>query len=251
MTLDVQIVPVLQDNYVYLFRDAEAVVVVDPGVAEPVERALDERGWKLTHILNTHHHVDHIEGNASLVARYAARLIAPGANRGEIPGADQYVDDLDRITIGAMQFQTIAVPGHTLGHVAYFSERGEAVFAGDTLFALGCGRMFEGTPPQYWDSLNRLRALPPSTRVYCGHEYTQSNARFALHVDPDNAALVERAAEFDALRAAGKPTLPSTIGHERETNPFLRADNPEMQRRTGTSDAVACFASLRKQKDNF
>ncbi|MDB5367933.1 MAG: hydroxyacylglutathione hydrolase [Rhodospirillales bacterium] len=253
MTLDVHIVPALQDNYVYLFRDpgSDAVVVVDPGDAAPVERALAERGWKLTHILNTHHHVDHIEGDAPLVAKYGAKLIAPRGNRGEIPGADQYVDDLERVTIGTLQFQTIAVPGHTRGHVAFFSERGEAVFAGDTLFALGCGRMFEGTPPQFWDSLSRLRALPASTRVYCGHEYTLSNARFALHVDPDNAALVKRAAEFEALREAGKPTIPSTIGDERATNPFLRADDPELQRRTGTADAVACFAALRKQKDSF
>jgi hydroxyacylglutathione hydrolase len=205
----------------------------------------------VTHILNTHHHADHIDGNAALVAKYAAKLIAPRGNRGEIPGADQYVDDLDRITLGKMNFQVIAVPGHTLGHVAYFSDAGEALFAGDTLFALGCGRMFEGTPPQFWDSLSRLRALPPSTRLYCGHEYTQSNAKFALHVDPDNAALKKRSAEIDKLRAAGKPTIPSTIGLERETNPYFHADDPAMQKRTGTTDAVACFAALRKQKDNF
>jgi hydroxyacylglutathione hydrolase len=251
MTLDIQLVPVLQDNYSYLFRDGDAVVVVDPGDAAPLEAALDQRGWKLTHILNTHHHADHIDGNAALVAKYGAKLIAPRGNRGEIPGADQYVDDLDRINLGKVNFQVIAVPGHTLGHVAYFSEGGEALFAGDTLFALGCGRMFEGTPPQFWDSLSRLRALPPATRLYCGHEYTQSNAKFALHVDPDNAALKKRSAEIDALRAAGKPTIPSTIGLERETNPYFHADDLAMQARTGTSDAVACFAALRKQKDNF
>jgi hydroxyacylglutathione hydrolase len=253
MKLDVQLIPALQDNYVYLFKDpgSDAVVVVDPGDADKVEQALQQRGWKLTHILNTHHHADHIDGNAALKQRYGARLIAPAGNRGEIPGADQYVDDLDRIELGRTSFQVIAVPGHTLGHVAYFSEAGEAVFAGDTLFALGCGRMFEGTPPQFWDSLQRLRALPPATRVYCGHEYTQSNARFALHVDPDNAELKARAKEIDALRAAGKPTIPSTIGAERATNPFLRADDATLQARTGTSDAVACFAALRKQKDNF
>jgi hydroxyacylglutathione hydrolase len=253
MSLDVQIIPALQDNYVWLFRDpgSDAVVVVDPGDAAPVERALEARGWKLTHILNTHHHADHIDGDGPLRAKYGATLIAPLGNRGEIPGADRYVDDLDTVEIGTLRFQTIAVPGHTLGHVAFFTEQGQAVFAGDTLFALGCGRMFEGTPPQFWDSLKRLRALPASTRLYCGHEYTQSNARFARHIDPDNAALAQRAAAIDALRAAGKPTLPSTIGEERETNPFLRADEAGLQRRTETSDAVACFAALRRQKDVF
>ncbi|GIL41250.1 hydroxyacylglutathione hydrolase [Roseiterribacter gracilis] len=251
MTIDVQLVPALQDNYIYLFRDGDAVVVVDPGDADAIEKALQQRGWKPTHILNTHHHADHIDGNKALKQKYGATLIAPAGNRGEIQGADKYVDDLDRIELGTTSFQVIAVPGHTLGHVAYFSDAGQAVFAGDTLFALGCGRMFEGTPKQFWDSLSRLRALPPATRLYCGHEYTQSNAKFALHVDSDNAALKKRAAEIDALRAAGKPTIPSTIGLERETNPYFQADTPAMQQRTGTTDAVACFASLRKQKDNF
>lgn len=253
MTLDITLVPALQDNYVYLFKDpgSDVVVVVDPGDAAPVEAALQERGWKLTHILNTHHHADHIDGNDELRKKYGARLIAPAGNRGEIPGADQYVDDLDRVDLGTLSFQVLHVPGHTLGHVAFFSEKGEAVFAGDTLFAMGCGRMFEGTPAQFWDSLSRLRALPPSTRVYCGHEYTQSNAKFALHVDPDNAALQARAADVAKLREAGKPTIPSTIAQERATNPYFKSDDAAMQARTGTSDPVACFASLRKQKDNF
>jgi hydroxyacylglutathione hydrolase len=237
----VELIPALSDNYIYLLRDpgSDAVAIVDPGEAAPAIAALERHRLRLTHILNTHHHGDHIAGNGELVRRWGAKLIAPAANRDQIPDIDQAVSDGDTVSVGTLRFDVLAVPGHTLGHVAFWSAEPAVLFAGDTLFALGCGRMFEGTAEQMWGSLQRLAALPPETLVYCGHEYTQSNARFALAVDPGNTALQQRAAEIDALRAEGRPTVPSTIGTERRTNPFLRAGD------------AAAFATLRKQKDQF
>lgn len=237
----VELIPALSDNYIYLLRDpdSDAVAIVDPGEAAPVIAALERQNLKPTHVLNTHHHGDHIAGNSEITARWGAKLIAPAANSEQIPGIDQAVGDGDAVAIGTLRFEVLAVPGHTLGHVAFWSADPAILFAGDTLFALGCGRMFEGTPQQMWHSLQRLRDLPPETLLYCGHEYTQSNARFALAVDPDNAELRTRAAEIDRLRAEGRPTLPSTIAAERATNPFLRVHDAD------------AFAALRKQKDQF
>jgi hydroxyacylglutathione hydrolase len=254
--LNVELIPAFSDNYIYLLREpgGDAVGIVDAGDAAPALAELDRQGLALTHIFNTHHHPDHVGGNGALKARFPdAKLIGPKSETGRIPNMDMMVEDGDFVPFGTLSFKVIAVPGHTTGHVAYWSDKGEAVFCGDTLFAMGCGRMFEGTPPMFWGSLNKLKWLPSVTRVYCGHEYTQTNARFTLTVDPDNQAVVARAAEVDRLRAAGKPTIPSTIGLENETNPFLRADDPVVARNVGMegADPVAVFAEIRRRKDNF
>jgi hydroxyacylglutathione hydrolase len=253
--LEIVLVPALSDNYVYLAHDSETgdTAVIDPAEAAPVEAALKARGWKLTHILNTHHHMDHIGGNAELKAAHGCPIVGPRAEAARIADMDVMVSEGDTYTVGSHTAKVIETPGHTTGHIAFWFEDSNALFCGDTLFVLGCGRMFEGNPPGFWDSLCKLRALPDSTRIYCGHEYTQSNARFAVSVDPDNAALKERAAEIDRLRAAGKSTVPSLLGQEKAINPFLRADVPAMQAAVGMSGSSppAVFAEIRKRKDNF
>nr|WP_286209151.1 hydroxyacylglutathione hydrolase [Azospirillum sp. A1-3] len=236
-------------------RDAASgkVGVVDPGDAAPVQAELERRGWSLTHIFLTHHHDDHIGGAEALKARYRASVVGARADAHRIPGLDVMLSDGDRTVFGEQTARVFAVPGHTSGHIAFWFEAAETLFSGDTLFSLGCGRLFEGTPAQMWDSLQSLRALTDSTRVYCGHEYTQSNGRFALTVDPENAALHQRMEEVAALRERNQPTIPTTIGMERRTNPFLRADDPGVQSAIGMSGApsVEVFAELRRRKDHF
>jgi hydroxyacylglutathione hydrolase len=255
-TLDVELIPAFQDNYIYLLRTpgSSDVGIVDAGDAVPALAELDRQGLTLTHIFNTHHHPDHIGGNDALKARFpSAKLVGPASETARIPGMDVTLKDGDTVDFGTISFKTLEVPGHTTGHIALFSEKGNAVFSGDTLFAMGCGRMFEGTAPQMWNSLSKLKWLPSATRVYCGHEYTQGNARFTLTVDPTNKAAVDRAAAVDKLRADNKPTIPSTIGLENETNPFLRADDPAVARGVGLpgADPVTVFAEVRRRKDNF
>jgi hydroxyacylglutathione hydrolase len=254
--LNVELIPAFKDNYIYLLRDpnSDAVGIVDPGDAEPAIAALEAKGLKPTHIFNTHHHPDHAGGNKALKARYPdAILIGPSSETARSPGMDVKMSDGDIVAFGTLSFNAIWVPGHTSGHTAFWSEKGQAVFSGDTLFALGCGRMFEGTADQMWASLGKLKWLPSVTRVFCGHEYTQNNARFALTVDPGNDMLVRRAEEIDRLRAEGKPTIPSTIGLENDTNPFLRADESAIASTVGLpgADPVAVFAEIRRRKDNF
>jgi hydroxyacylglutathione hydrolase len=253
--IDVEQIPVLSDNYVYLVRDRATgkTAVVDPAVSEPVQQRLSALGWTLTHILNTHHHGDHVGGNLALKAATGCVIVGPKADRDRIPGIDVALGDGERFRLGEAEAKVFDVPGHTRGHVAYWFEESEALFCGDTLFACGCGRMFEGSPAQMWASLSKLKALPDATRVYCAHEYTQSNIRFALSVDPGNRALQERGRRVDALRAQSRPTVPSTIAEERSTNPFLRADDPALAAQVGQagSDAVAVFAATRKAKDVF
>ena len=199
-------VPALQDNYAYLLHDAASgeAAVIDPTVAEPVLAALAQRKWKATQILNTHHHGDHVGGNLELKQRLGCRVIGSSVDAARIPGLDVEVKDNDTATIGTIAVTVLQIPGHTRGHLAFWLREHDAVFTGDTLFTLGCGRVFEGTPHEMWESLCRLRELPGKTRVYCGHEYTQKNARFALTIDPDNAQLRARAKRTDTLRAAGK-----------------------------------------------
>jgi len=254
--LTVELIPAFQDNYIYLLRepDSDAVGIVDAGDAVPAIAELDRHGLALTHIFNTHHHPDHAGGNDALKARFPnARLVGPKSEVARIPGIDVTVSDGDTVDFGTLSFKVIEVPGHTRGHIALFTEKGAALFSGDTLFAMGCGRMFEGSADQMWTSLNKLKWLPPDTRVYCGHEYTRTNARFALTVDPDNRALAERAELVERLRVEGKPTIPSTIGLENETNPFLRADQPAIAKAVGLqgADPVTVFAEIRLRKDNF
>ncbi len=255
-SLKVELIPAFQDNYIYLLREpaSDVVGIVDAGDAAPALAELARQGLTLTHIFNTHHHPDHVGGNVALKEKFpAALLIGPKSETARIPDMDVTVADGDSVDFGSLSFKVIEVPGHTRGHIAFWTEAGAAVFSGDTLFAMGCGRMFEGTADQMWNSLGKLKWLPSATRVYCGHEYTQTNARFALTVDPANKALIARAAEVNQLRASGKPTIPSTIGLENATNPFLRADEPAIAEAVGLAgaDPVRVFAEIRLRKDNF
>jgi hydroxyacylglutathione hydrolase len=251
--LEIVQIPVLRDNYVYLVREPQANVVgvVDPAVAAPVLQRLSELGWRLTHILNTHHHNDHVGGNLELKAATGCTIVGPRADRDRIPGIEIALGDGERWMFGQAEAEIFDVPGHTRGHIAYWFAGSDALFCGDTLFLMGCGRLFEGTPQQMWTSLGKLRRLPGTARIYCAHEYTQSNARFALTVDPGNEALQARARAVDRLRAEGKPTVPGTLAEERATNPFLRADDPALAAYAKTSDPVQVFAAVRQAKDKF
>src|SRR5262245_60357309 len=254
-TLDIVRIPVLNDNYVWLMREPQsgAVGVVDPAVAGPVLTEAAKRRWKITHILNTHHHGDHVRGNREIKEATGCTIVGPRRDRARIPGIDVEVDDGERYRLGEAEADVFFVPGHTSGHIAYAFREQKALFCGDTLFALGCGRMFEGTPQQMWGSLSRLRALPDDMKVYCAHEYTQSNARFAVTVEADNDKLLKRSAAIAAARAKGEATVPSLLGEEKATNPFLRADVPAVQRAVGppSGDPVAVFAEVRHRKDVF
>lgn len=253
--LDIHQIPVLNDNYVYLAHCPEtgATGVVDPAVAGPAMDAAKAKGWTITHILNTHHHGDHTGGNLEIKAATGCTIVGPHADAARIPGIDVEVGDGDTYMLGNAEAVVFDVPGHTRGHIAYWFEGSDALFSGDTLFALGCGRLFEGTPAQMVVSLDKFKKLPPETRVFCAHEYTQSNGRFALSVEPDNADLVQRMADVDAARARNAPTVPSTIGIELKTNPFLRADSTALQQTIGLAggDYVSVFAETRRLKDNF
>ncbi|BAK64905.1 hydroxyacylglutathione hydrolase [Sphingobium sp. SYK-6] len=237
--LEIVRVPVLNDNYVWLVHDpvSDETLVVDPSVAEPVLAAADARGWRIGQIWNTHWHGDHIGGNAGIVAATGATVTAPAAELARIPDVDRPVSEGDQVRLGAHEAIVMAVPAHTAGHIAYHFPQDGIIFVGDTMFAMGCGRLFEGTAEQMFDNMRRLEALPDETRVYCAHEYTLSNGRFALRAEPDNKAVVARMAEVEAARARGEPTVPTTIGAERATNPFLRAGSvAELARRRSEKD---------------
>ncbi len=251
--LEIIRIPVLKDNYVWLLHSGMTVAVVDPAVEGPVVAELDRTGRRLTHILNTHHHNDHVGANLALKARYGCKIVGPLADRDRIPGIDLALAEGDAITLGDATAKVFDVPGHTRGHIAFWFADEKALFCGDTLFALGCGRLFEGTPDQMWNSLLKLRAMPDETLVCCAHEYTQSNARFAVTADPGNARLAARAAEIDAMRAKGEATVPSLLGVEKATNPFLRADDPALAAAYGLAgrDPVTVFAAIRAAKDRF
>ena len=255
MGLIVDVFAARSDNFGYLVHDAASgrTAAIDAPEAAAIRNALLQRGWTLTDIFITHHHIDHVEAIAELKAEFGARVIGPRAEADKIDGLDELVGDGDTVALGESRFQVMATPGHTLGHIVFYDAAGGHLFSADALFSLGVGRMFEGTPGPMWAGLERLRALPDETLVYCGHEYTQSNARFALSIDPDNAALKARAAEVDALRAAGRATIPFTLGEDKRANPFLRADAPELARHYGLegADPAEVFAAIRKGKDNF
>ena len=256
--LHIEPVPAFQDNYLWTLHDATQAVVVDPGDAQPVLDYLTARQLNLAAILVTHHHPDHIGGVAKLVARFGCPVYGPAGEKIDV--LTQRLRGGDSVEIAALglAFKVLEVPGHTAGHIAYVGEinGGPAVLCGDTLFACGCGRLFEGTPAQMHTSLSALMALPDDTKVYCTHEYTMSNIRFALAVEPGNAALQARAERDAATRAAGQPTLPSSIALEKATNPFVRWAAPEViaaaqGKNPAANDAVAVFAAIREWKNNF
>lgn len=255
MVPKIDVIPCLSDNYAYVLRDEEsgAAVLFDAPEAAPILAALEARGERLDALLLTHHHGDHVEGAAEIIERTGAKLVGAAADAHRLPPLDQAVVDDERFSIGPFSFRVIATPGHTRGHIVYHAPVARALFSGDTLFSLGCGRLFEGSAADMWESLLRLAALPPETAVCPGHEYTASNGRFALTVDPDNAALIERLADVEALRAAGQPTVPVALQRELLTNPFLRAGDPRLAERLGLSGrpAVDVFAELRQRKDSF
>jgi hydroxyacylglutathione hydrolase len=247
--------PCLSDNFGVLIHDPEANVTasIDAPEASKVMAALQEKGWRLTHILTTHHHADHTAGNAELKAATGCNIVGPRNEAGKVPGIDEKVGGGDTFAFGTHRVQVLDTPGHTAGHVAYTIQSAKVAFVGDTLFAMGCGRVIEGTPQMMWSSLKKLMALPKDTAVYCGHEYTQANASFALTIEPDSAALQKRANEVGAMRAAGKATLPTTIGLELETNPFLRPHVPAIQKRLGMEGKPEweIFAEIRERKNRF
>ena len=238
--LEVVPVPALTDNYVWLIHDSDTgdTAAVDPSVAEPVLETVAAKGWRLTQVLNTHWHPDHTGGNAGIQAATGAPIIAP-AEAVRVSKVDRIVREGDRVKVCGREAVVWDIPAHTAGHVAYYFEDERMIFVGDTMFAMGCGRLFEGTAEQMYANLQRICALPDEVRIYCGHEYTMANARFAKHADPVNAAVAERLEQVKAMRDAGKVTLPTTVAQERETNPFVRATNAEE------------FARLRAAKDSF
>lgn len=243
------------DNFGALVHDAASgeTALIDAPAAGPIVEAVERTGWTPTVILTTHHHGDHVEANLELKRKYGLRIVGPEAEAAKIPGIDETVKDGDVFRFGGEEVRVIATPGHTAGHVCYHFAGSGVLFAGDTLFSLGCGRLFEARPASMLASLRKLVALPLDTVIYCGHEYTESNARFALSVDPTNSALKERAAEVAALRAEGKPTLPTVLSREMATNPFLRWHDRVIRRNLGMEDAEdeAVFAEIRKRKDVF
>ncbi len=247
--------PVLNDNYIYLLHDPVSgeTAAVDPAVAQPVLDVLEQKGWRLTTILNTHHHSDHVGGNLELKQKTGCTVIAGVSDQHRIPGFDRGVVDGDAVTLGKHTARVISTPGHTSGHVVYHFAGDNALFCGDTLFVMGCGRLFEGTAEQMWRSLQKLKALPASTQIYCAHEYTQANGRFALTVEPGNRQLQQRMEVIDQLRANHLPTVPSTIEQELATNPFFREDSLALQEaiKMVGKKPVEVFAEVRRLKDCF
>ncbi|MEJ2117833.1 MAG: hydroxyacylglutathione hydrolase [Alphaproteobacteria bacterium] len=244
-----------EDNFCVLIHDPDSgmTAAVDTPDAEPIARELRAKGWTLTHILTTHHHYDHTDGHEELKAETGATLIGAGNDSARIPGLDMPVADGERFTLGRHTVEVLETPGHTRGAVCYWLPDAGVVFTGDTLFSLGCGRLFEGDGQMMWNSLQKLMALPPETQIYCGHEYTEANGRFALAVEPGNAALQQRVAEAKVLRSDGKATVPTTLAAEMAQNPFLRPSSSEIQAALGLSGQplATIFTELRRRKDHF
>jgi len=251
--LQVETIPLLTDNYAYLLTEPETglTAVVDPGEAAPVLAALEQRGRRLDWVVLTHYHADHIGGLAEIKQRTGCKAVGPRGEFSRIPSLDLTVAEGESFALGHAVAEVFETPGHTTGHVVYFFPDNPALFSGDTLFVMGCGRLFEEGPAEMWTSLSKLMTLPPETKVYCGHEYTLANVRFALSVDPDNPELVARARQIEQARERGQPTVPSTIGEELATNPFLRADSADIRRQLGMEKepAAAVFAEVRRRKD--
>ncbi len=238
--INITIIPILNDNYTYLLQaDNGDIGIVDPGDAAPIIKHLKENDLKLTHILNTHHHYDHVDGNIALKDKYRAKVIAPKKDKERIPGFDIGVSEGSIFSFGLEDVKILEVPGHTLGGICFYFPKTRALFTGDTLFSMGCGRLFEGTPDQMWDSMQKIMTLPDDTKLYCGHEYTQDNGVFSLTIEPENDDIIERLNEVCILRLKEEPTIPSSLGLEKKTNPFLRAGSAQR------------LAEIRALKDNF
>lgn len=255
MTAQTHLFLCLTDNYGVLLHDPAtgATASIDAPESGAIEAALAATGWRLSDILVTHHHGDHTAGIPDLKAKYRCRVTAPAGERSPIADVDVRVREGDVVKVGALAGRVLETPGHTAGHIAYWFDKDGLAFVGDTLFSLGCGRLFEGTAETLWGSLVKLRALPDDTLIFCGHEYTQSNARFALTIEPDNKALRQRAEEVDRLRATGRPTVPSRLGEEKQANPFLRADVPAVAAAVNLAGrpAAQVFGELRERKNKF
>lgn len=244
--------PCLSDNYGFLLHNSvtgETAAIDTPDAKEYLEQAA-AKGWTITHIWNTHWHPDHAGGNAEIVAATGARVLAPKEVE-KLSPIDRIIEHGDTVNLGEHSANVIDVSGHTNGHIAFHVVEHGIAFVGDSVFALGCGRMFEGEPAQFWRSLERIKRMPTATTLYCAHEYTEANAKFALHADPDNATLQDYVAEIKETRSRGEPTVPTVLKRELETNPFLRADDPAMMERWGGSEPHETFAALRAAKDNF
>ena len=253
--LKIFMINALSDNYIYLLRNEQKNLtsVVDPGEAEPVIKFLNNKDWHLDEIINTHYHNDHIGGNNKLLGVYKSKLIAPFYEKNHISNVDVFVSDNESLDIAGVSTNVIHTPGHTLGHVCFYMPEEKCLFSGDTLFYLGCGRVFEGTMSQMWLSLLKLRSLPEDTTVYCGHEYTISNMKFAKYIDNDNALLNEVSLEITNKREKALPTVPFNLGIEKKINPFLRADDDNFIKSVGLSSnsAFEAFGKIRLKKDNF
>ena len=253
--LEIHQFPCLSDNYGVLLRDADAGIVasIDAPDAAAVEAALKDKGWTLTHILVTHHHWDHTQGNEALKAATGCTIIGPQGEADKVPGIDTKVGEGDTFKFGGFDVEVSETPGHTAGHIVYHVPAAKAAFVGDTLFAMGCGQVIEGTMEQMWGGVEKVAKLPPETVLYCGHEYTVANAEFAISVEPGNEALQKRLTEVKALRAEAKPTLPTTVAKELATNPFIRVDSPEIRANLGLQNAsdADVFAEVRTRKNNF
>jgi hydroxyacylglutathione hydrolase len=253
MPLEIHLFPCLSDNYGVLVRDPDRGVVaaIDAPSADDVRKALQDTGWRLTYILTTHHHADHTAGNLALKAETDCVIIGPRGEAAKIPGLDTPVGEGDAFRLGGYQVEVFETPGHTLGHISYHIPQANVAFVGDTLFTMGCGRVIEGTMEQMWSSLGKVAALPPETMIYSGHEYTLSNAKFCLSMEPENNALSARLAEVEALRAAGKATVPSRLDQELATNVFLRVKSAAVRKRLGLEGVEdwKVFAELRERKN--
>jgi hydroxyacylglutathione hydrolase len=249
-------IPVLTDNYIYVIHDplTSKTAVVDPAVSEPVIDFLEQRSWTLDRIFNTHHHLDHVGGNHALKEFYNCEIVGSELDRQRIPGIDVTVQEGSIVTLGELSLEVLEVFGHTRFHIAYYCASLGALFCGDTLFSIGCGRLFEGTAEQMWASLQKIKSLPAPTKIYCAHEYTQANCTFALSIDPQNFDLIKHSQKVDNLRAQSKPTIPSSLNIELACNPFLRADHPAMRAKLNLKEASSheeVFTELRRLKDVF
>ena len=251
--LETFLFPCLNDNYGYLVHDRSsgATVSIDAPDGDAVLDALSETGWTLSHIFVTHHHGDHTAGVVPVKQKTGCHVVGPKAEAQRIEGLDETVEEGSDLTFAGRTVRVLDTPGHTLGHIIYYFEDDRLAFVGDTLFALGCGRVFEGTNAMMWQSLQKLMQLPPETQVFCGHEYTQSNAEFALTIEPDNRILQDRTYEIKSLRANNQPTIPTTLAIERETNPFLRPDSTSIRRQLGMQNASDSdvFSEIRERKN--